>query len=122
MKFVKVEPNKPPYVIETDNCSLEFLQAQVGGIIQIVPSMFDENLDLIVNDEGKLIGLEPNRWYGDDVIFGNILVTAYNDEGETISLTEDQIERAMDEYLSPESFASDDLNPEDFIFFDIIPL
>lgn len=71
-----------------EDFTLEELQAYVGGNIEIVP--FGEELEIIVNEEGKLIGLEKNEkateiWNinypielypdnNDQLIVGNVLI------------------------------------------------
>ena len=63
-----VEPMKEPYVKEIDP-GLHALQAEVGGDIA-ASYPFDDPVGLVLNDEGKLIGLDlqplsPGRAWGD---------------------------------------------------------
>ena len=73
-----LEPGKEPYVKVIES-SLAGLQKEVGGCIQALYP-FDDPVALIVNDEGKLIGLPWNRPLRDsdgfiyDVIVGTCLV------------------------------------------------
>ena len=54
-----VEPNKYPKMIEIDN-TLEAMQEVVGGDIEeYMP--FEDDVAIIVNEEGKLRGFSPNR-------------------------------------------------------------
>ena len=54
-----VEPNKYPKMIEIDD-TLEAMQEVVGGDIEeYMP--FEDEVAIICNEEGKLIGLPPNR-------------------------------------------------------------
>lgn len=54
-----VEPNKYPKMIEIDD-TLEAMQTVVGGDIEeYMP--FEDEVAIICNEEGKLIGLPPNR-------------------------------------------------------------
>ena len=102
MKFIKVEPRKSPYVVETDCCDLEYLQKQVQGYIEVVPSGIKDDILFVVNEEGKLNDLPPNRYYGrSDVICGDILVLADDGEGDFTSLSEEQIKAVM-EYFEKE--------------------
>ena len=58
-KEVEFEPEKYPKVIEIDD-SLESMQAVVGGSIEeYMP--FEDEIAIICNEEGKLIGLPLNR-------------------------------------------------------------
>lgn len=89
-----------PKEIEND---LKTLQNLVGGFIEI-PYICDElgkhNIDIIINEEGKLIdGLRPeivivNSETNEvvDLIFGTCIFASTDEEGNTIGLTNDQIE------------------------------
>lgn len=83
-----------------------FLNASVGGWIEAVSLTNDlEGITLWVNEEGKMTGLPYNEkatavWensYGfTDVIVGNAVFTGgSDDEGETLSLTENQVKAIL---------------------------
>ena len=59
------------------------------------------------NDEGLLIGLEPNvyRPQWKDALFGPLVFVGAGDEGESVSLKEEQINRLM-EYFQNHSVNS----------------
>ena len=93
-----IRPSSQPEVIEFKEGYKE-LQRLVDGPFEM-PYLFDD-VDVIVNEEGKLNGLLPNRflYYNDslvDVLVGNIVLVNSNDEGETISLTDELIEKYME--------------------------
>ena len=79
-----VEPGRKPYVKRIPN-TLETLQATVGGLIQVLYISADP-VAVIVNDEGKLLGLPWNRPLFDedgemyDIIAGTFLVTGITKE------------------------------------------
>lgn len=77
--------------------TLEKLHEIVGGYIEYV--MIGDGIDMIVNEEGKIIGLEYNEkatnLFDYDIIVGDALVVGTKD-GENISLTDDQIKKVMD--------------------------
>jgi hypothetical protein len=84
-----------------DEISLKTLQAKVGGWVQAVD--LTETLTLWANEEGKLVGLPVNGFAtelwesrfgaGTDIIVGDIVLTGgTDDEGETLSLTDNQVE------------------------------
>ena len=84
---------------EIDN-SLKALQNEVGGYIEI-PSfsrkLSENNIDMIINEEGKVNRLQPQlAIYQDnkivDVICGNIIFASANEDDDTIGLTDEQIE------------------------------
>lgn len=61
MKVLLVEPGQKPRSVEIEN-SLEAKQTAVGGLIEVVsPPNHPDDAVLICNEEGKLIGLKPNR-------------------------------------------------------------
>ena len=61
IKVLKVKPHEHPEVYMLKN-TLEAMQEAVGGYIDIVG--LDDNVCILLNDEGKLIGLEGNRRIG----------------------------------------------------------
>ena len=63
IKVLKVKPHEHPEVYMLKN-TLEAMQEAVGGYIDIVG--LDDNVCILLNDEGKLIGLEGNRRIGNN--------------------------------------------------------
>lgn len=64
MKVIVLEPMKEAYLAEIEN-DLSGMQKVVGGYIQgIYP--FEEEVCLVVNEEGKINGLPLNRALFDD--------------------------------------------------------
>ena len=80
LRILIVEPRKPPREATIDN-NLESMQSIVGGLIQAVYP-FSEPVALVCNDEGKFLGLPPNRALRDDrgnaydIICGTFFVCA----------------------------------------------
>ena len=72
MKVIIKEPNKAPYTADIPN-ELEAIQSIVGGHIEV--ARFDFGLIGIINEEGKLMGLEPSglNYYGDPLV-GNVIL------------------------------------------------
>ena len=102
-----VEPHAHPKVIEA-RTGLEDLQQLVGGDIEVVYP-FEDNVGLIVNEEGKINGLPLNRALRDekgeiyDVIAGPFLVTGLTEDSFG-SLTQEQIGKFEDLFHQPEVF------------------
>lgn len=102
-----IEPNNHPKVIEAE-VGLKNLQKLVGGDIEVVYP-FDDNVALIVNEEGKLNGLPLNRAMRDekgeiyDVIAGSFLVAGLTEDSFG-SLTNDQISKFEELFHQPEVF------------------
>ena len=104
-----VEPMKEPYVKEIDP-GLHALQAEVGGDIA-ASYPFDDPVGLVLNDEGKLIGLDLNRSLQDehgeiyDIVAGTFLVVGLGPESFA-SLPPDMIQKYTEQFKRPELFAS----------------
>ena len=104
-----VEPMKEPYVKEIDT-GLHALQAEVGGDIA-ASYPFDDPVGLVLNDEGKLIGLDLNRSLRDehgeiyDIVAGTFLVVGLGSESFA-SLPPDMIQKYTEQFKRPELFAS----------------
>lgn len=103
-----VEADKHPYVATIPD-TLEAKQEMVGGYIEAVYP-FRDTVCCICNDEGKLMGLEPNRMLWDeqgdpyDVLCGTFLVTGLGEE-DFKSLTQDEIDKYSERFWNPEFFA-----------------
>ena len=102
-----VEPMKEPYVKEIDP-GLHSLQAEVGGDIA-ASYPFDDPVGLVLNDEGKLIGLDLNRSLRDehgeiyDIVAGTFLVVGLGEESFT-SLPPELAQKYMEHFKQPEQF------------------
>lgn len=107
IKVLLVEPEERPRVVEIGT-GLEDLQHAVGGDIEVVYP-FEERVGLIVNEEGKLIGLPLNRALRDengevyDIIAGAFLVAGLTEDNFG-SLTEEQIGKFEGLFHQPETF------------------
>ena len=90
------EPYKKAQVVNIDD-DLKTLQKIVGGCIAAgdLPNM--EDIYGFCNDEGLLIGLEPNvyRPQWKDALFGPLVFVGAGDEGESVSLTKEQVDAIM---------------------------
>lgn len=81
--------------------SLESMQEIVKGYIQYVnlgsiavkPEL--DGYDLYCNETGKLDGLEPNIQFPHDVVCGNFFISKADDEGNAITLTNEDIEKIV---------------------------
>lgn len=71
IKILKVEPGKPPCVKEIAN-DFKASQAEVEGDIECVG--FGDGCVAVINAEGKLNGMQPNRRNGDDIICGPFFI------------------------------------------------
>lgn len=80
VKVIQKKVNDVFRQVEIDN-SLEAMQKLVGGYVEVV-YMFD-NVFMVCNEEGKLMGLEPNLVLRNgDVVVGDIFFVEFDEEGE----------------------------------------
>lgn len=89
IKILIVETIRDPYVEEIIN-TLEEKQKIVGGLIQ--KTELENNVDLIYNEESKILNLEMNRIIKNDVVCGTFIIAGQKN-GKYISLTEKQIKK-----------------------------
>ena len=99
-KVLVRKQNEDFKVVKTDTLELEYLQSQVGGLIELIS--WSDNLDSLgvdmwINEEGKLIeGLGATFIVVDkqeeirDVIYGDVIFTSTDSEGNTIGLNDIQ--------------------------------
>ena len=87
--------------------TLEDFQSIVDAYIEIpfiCNDFIDNNIDVIINEEGKLIdGMNPEIVLVDDVtgnsvdiVFGNCIFVGNDNEGNNISITDEQIKFVKD--------------------------
>ena len=94
---------------------LEAMQEAVGGLIDI--AALDEQACILLNDEGKLIGLEGNRRIGSDVIVGDFFVCGSDEEGNLSSLTDGQLERYTALFYEPQEITEEEIQANSVIVF-----
>ena len=102
-----VKPGMYPQAVQIGS-ELEDLQKAVGGDIEAVYP-FNEEVALVVNDEGKINGSELNRALRDDngqiydIIAGDFLVVGLGEE-DFASLSPELMEQFEKEFHQPEMF------------------
>ena len=110
MRILRIDPGKSPEIQDIDD-SLESMQSVVGGMIQAVYP-FDDSVALVVNEEGKLLGLEANRALREaqtgipyDIVFGTMFLCGAPADSDCFTdLTEEQLSRYQEYYREPELF------------------
>lgn len=107
IKVVLLEPGKLARETEID-ASLEGMQKVVGGLIEPV-YCFQEPVCCIVNEEGKITGLDLNRGIYDekkqlvDIIAGTAFICDCSGENFG-SLTDEQLKKYSKQFKYPEKF------------------
>lgn len=96
IQALMIEPGKHPCVVELKN-DLNSLQKAVSigapdqGLVEFV--YLEDNVSILCNEEGKLMGLAPNRRLDEDILCGVFYVVAEGNNGNLKSLTQEQQER-----------------------------
>jgi hypothetical protein len=102
IKILIKEPYKKPYIKEVED-ELKTFQNIVGGLIECVGCPTVKEIDLICNEEGKLDSLPGNFFIPEyeDCLVGTAFAVGYNDEGDFVSVTDEQAKKVteyMDKY------------------------
>ena len=105
IRVLKIEPGKMPYEKEMVN-DLEGIQAEVGGLFECV--YLDDGCIAVVNEEGKLNGMELNRRIGNDIIAGPFFISGDSEDREYVSLTDAECEKYMGEFKVVPEFSGDE--------------
>lgn len=114
IKVLKIEVGQPPIIKEIQN-DLDGLQAEVGGLIQVIG--LEDDCLLVCNDEGKLNGMKPNRWFYDDIICGPFFICGDSMEDDFISLTSEQTEIYAERFADSPAFTGEEQELEPRITF-----
>lgn len=96
MQIIVKKVGEPHEVRTIETLELEDMQELVGGLIECFH--VGNGVDMWLNDMGKLIDLPLNIAIGSqdkrvlDTIHGDVFFASGNEEGETIGLTDEQVE------------------------------
>lgn len=115
MKILVVEPGKAPVEREITG-TLDSMQEVVGGMVQGL--YIAEDIAIICNEEGKLLGLPLNRAIFDqetheirEIIAGTFFICGAPIDSESFaSLTDEQIQTYRKRFALPEQFINLDGN------------
>lgn len=109
IEVVSVPVGEEAEPVEIEN-SLGSLQRYVHGYIEVIRPFEDRDVVVIVNEEGKINGLSPNRALMDengdviDIIAGDFLIASVSEDGEFTSLTQAQIRKYTKMFERPQMF------------------
>ncbi len=109
IRVLMIEPGKPPEMREISD-TLQSMQEAVGGWIEeYMP--FDDDVALVVNEEGKINGLPLNRAIRSedgslqDIIAGPFFICSAPVESESYqSLTPEMEKKYKEKFRNPERF------------------
>ena len=102
---LKGEPGKAPEQITIPN-TLKAMQELVGSHIEVVDY---QGACLVCNEEGKLLGLEPNRRVGQDVITGTFFLANSDLDGNFCSLSQEDLAHFQQQFAQPEALTQKDV-------------
>ena len=117
---VKVEPMKTPTITSITN-DLDSLQKAVSigadyqGLIELV--YLEDNVNLLLNEEGKLIGLPPNRRLGNEILCGVFYIVAEDNNGNLKSLSPAQQDRYLRMFWETNYISKDEISKTVFVKF-----
>ena len=107
MDVLLIRPNMYPQAVQI-GCELEDLQKAVGGDIQAVYP-YEEPVALLMDEEAKLAGKDPNRALRDengkmyDIVAGDFLVVGLGEE-DFCSLSPELMKQFEERFHQPETF------------------
>lgn len=100
LRVVALEAGKPAYMAEVAD-ELRAFQQTVRGRIEVAYP-FEGNAVLVCNEEGLILGMEANRIIGGSVYVGPVFIIGDGGDGNFCSLPDEQVERYLAEFHSPE--------------------
>ncbi|WDV44058.1 DUF3846 domain-containing protein [Clostridiaceae bacterium M8S5] len=110
IRGIHVRVGEKPEVIEFENTYQEYRRL-VDGNIEMV--FLDKSTVMFCNEEGKLIGLDGNRMLENgDIIAGDFVIVGDNGGEESISLTDEQIDKYMDRFEEIERYIVVDIEDD----------
>lgn len=94
---LKASEDEAELIAKEDN--LKASQNLVGGHLELL--RIDDEIDMWLNEEGKLDGLDGNfnlvsNGRVIDVVVGDVFFASHDDEGNTTSLTKEMIKRIIE--------------------------
>ena len=123
IQSLMIAPNAHPQLVTLSN-DLDSLQKAVSigapeqGLIEFV--CLEDNVSILCNEEGKLNGLEGNRWLGDDVLCGVFYVVGDDGEGNLASLSAAQQEKYRSLFWNPDDIGDNEVQGS--VFFRFYPM
>ena len=107
MTVLIVKPKEKPILTEIEN-TLKTMQTIVEGYIEALYP-FEDEIALVCNEEGKILGLPLNRALYDpdgkmyDIIYGTFIVCGLSEENFD-SLSSDLVEKYGKRFMNPEYY------------------
>ena len=105
IQSLMIAPHQYPEPMSLSN-DLDSLQKAVSigapeqGLIEFV--YLEDNVSILCNEQGKPIGLEPNRRLCKDILCGVFYIVAEDEEGNLVSLTPAQMDKYSAMFWHPD--------------------
>ena len=109
MKVVMVEPNKPAYITEIGS-DLASMQEAVGGLVE--PIYFLGDAIMVGNEEAKLIGMDGNRRFGNNIVAGPFFICSekMTEDGAVFcSLSDELCEKYVQHFAEPQEISQNEV-------------
>ena len=113
IRILVIEPHRTPYESEISN-TLEGQQRAVEGLVQYLEN--GDGTVIVINEEGKLNGMEGNRRIDGDVLVGQIFIAGIT-EDSICSLTDEQMQKYTQKFAEPEEIPPEEIEQHTGIFF-----
>ena len=115
MRAIVIEPGKKAEVREIENSLVEY-QGLVDGWIETTYP-FNDDVCVVCNDEGKLIGLEPNVEINGSVYVGTIVIVGLTAHGTDFGdLSEEQKRRYLEMFKNPKKPTTEDVERDSYMY------
>lgn len=101
MKILAVRTGELPEVIDIEH-SLDAKSEFVGGYIQTIS--LSSTAILVCNDDGKVIGLKPNRVIPGDFIAGDFFIVGFDGRDDFCDISDSDAALYMEFFSSPNSY------------------
>ncbi len=103
--ILRIEPGQAPVIKEIPNTP-EAMQTEVGGYFECI--FYPTGCAAVVNEEGKINGMEPNRRIGATIVCGPFFLCCVNHKGEFSSLTKTDIHNFSHLFAEIPTFTGDE--------------
>ncbi len=105
IRVLVIEPHRKPYESEIEN-TLKGQQRAVEGLIEYINN--NDGTMLVLNEEGKLNGMEGNRRMNGDVLCGPFFIAGIAGE-KLCSLDDEQLAKYSEQFAQPD----ENITPEE---------
>ena len=112
IRALLIEPMEHPkafFIQPTMQSFKKLVGADKGKHSGIEAKRLEKNLYVVFNKDRFLTSLKANRRIGDDILVGNMLIVAIDEDRQPISLTDDQEARYTLRFWNVESFDDMDI-------------